>query len=81
MSTKNRENWSYIAQGFYVVRTQAGFRQAIKDYNGGEMDTVYNWPRGYPCLVCLSPGYDGNTFTNVNCIHLKRLDAILREHD
>lgn len=79
---EERSNMEYIGQGFYVVRTQAGFRKAIRHFNEGDSDTseVDGWPTSYPSLVSLSRGYNGTIFTGVNCVHLNVLSDVVKNH-
>ena len=45
-------NFTHIKGRCYVVRTQAGFRQALKHYNGGDkFDEVQGYPKAYPSFV------------------------------
>ena len=70
------ENMQHIRGGFYLVRTQAGFRQAFKHYEeDGDIkpSEVRGWPRSYPCLVVFSQGYEGYTYIRAQCIHINKL--------
>lgn len=48
-------NWRRLANGHYLVRTQAGFRQAMRDYfNEYQLHKVSNivgYPKAYPSVV------------------------------
>jgi len=70
------ENMQHIKGGFYLVRTQAGFRQAFKHYEQeGDIkpSEVHGWPKKYPSLVVFSEGYAGYTFIRAQCIHINKL--------
>lgn len=91
-----QENMTMVGNGFYVVRTQAGFRKAVKTalrkFNAqqapndtlsfGELK-VLNWPKEYPSLVALTIKYsDGHGW---NCpvfqIPLNKLtEALQTDH-
>lgn len=74
-----RENFKKIASGIYLVRTQAGFNHAIKDWDPGLFykPEVLAWPRSYPSVVSFSLGYNGGYYVQCNTVHVnKLLDAI-----
>ena len=66
-------NFSRLGAGFYIVRTQAGFKQALKNF--GAYENVHGYPSSYPSLIALSDGYQGYHYTRVNSIHLNALLA------
>lgn len=83
-----RENMKYLGNGFYLVKTQAGFRKAIKHFNGESKETreVYSYPRTYPSIVHLSSGYRGYHYTSVGVLSvstfMKRLtDALISNEE
>lgn len=70
------KNMEHIRGNFYLVRTQAGFRQAFKHYEeDGDIkpSEVRGWPRSYPSLVAFSQGYEGYTYIRAQCIHINKL--------
>lgn len=70
------DNMTCIVDGIYIVNTQAGFRKAVKHFNGPDghdMREVDGYPTEYPALVALSRGYRGYLFTQVAVVSLDRL--------
>lgn len=79
---KNPANFEPLGQNFYIVRTQAGFRKAVRHYNGGDKPpkgTVLGYPHSYPSFVSFSD-YQGFSI-NVSCIHLKRLASAIKTNE
>lgn len=59
-----------------LVRTQAGFRKALKEYkkyNGFYDKYRGNFPKVYPSLVIFYTGYDGRYFITCRCIPVGKL--------
>lgn len=76
------DNFTHIGEDFYVVRTQAGFKQAIKHWNSDlfeEQCRVINWPVQYPLVVTFSVGYSGTLFIRTHGIHLNTIKEALRQ--
>lgn len=74
-------NFTHVGGSLYIVRTQAGFKQAIKHWRGEPhhgKERVEGHPRSYPALVSLSSGYSGYHYVSVTHVHLKRLRGALR---
>lgn len=68
------QNYTYVGNRFYIVRTQAGFNQAIKHYLGEKNEyTVQGYPTSYPSLITFNMGYRGYFYLEVNSIHLNKL--------
>jgi hypothetical protein len=87
MTETKRINWRRLSNGTYLVRTQAGFRQAIKhkhaqageDFPGWSKVKVLDWPDMYPSVCRISVAstfYDGQTHVTVTAAPL---DAYRRE--
>lgn len=76
----NRPNMQPLGQGFYIVRTQAGFKAALKRYfdEMPERDIIFNWPKKYPALIALSTGYEGYHYPQVKVLPLGDLKAALK---
>lgn len=77
----NLPNVQKVACGMYVVRTQAGFKQAVKDYLGDDFtmqsfNSVEGIPTRYPCVVSLCDSYRGYHFIKVNTVHLNVLHDV-----
>lgn len=56
----DRPNWRHIGGSLYEVRTQAGFKQAVKHYNDnfvGFKGEVNGYPTIYPSVVVFHAGY------------------------
>lgn len=70
-----KPNWKKLKNGHgYVVRTQAGFNQAIKNWLGDEKwicrDERFNFPAKYPSVVFFYTYYKGADYYNCACYHL-----------
>lgn len=81
MSKPRQPNVTRIAHGMYIVRTQAGFRKAIKDacFSDIHVSETDNYPKVYPSLVSITNGYKGSWYPQVRCIALDDLKDKLRE--
>lgn len=76
-------NMEALGQGFYIVRTQAGFRKALKhelDLKGGQVSSTDNFPKFYPALVHITFGYRGYHFPEVSVAHLGDLREAIERH-
>ncbi len=82
------ENWHHLGGGFYLVRTQAGFRQAARHYlldpadrehltgrqEANELiEDVAGFPTSYPAVCAFSLGYRGQRFLRADCLHVNAL--------
>jgi hypothetical protein len=79
-------NFTKIGHGFYVVRTQAGFKQAIKHYVGADeysewKDDIEGHPDSYPSVVHLSIGYRGDNYVRASCMHVNEFRKGLDKAD
>lgn len=83
-------NYRHLGKGFYLVRTQAGFKQAAKHWWGPENGDVFdshdynydtaNYPTSYPCLIVFSSIYMGGSYAlGINCIHVNRIKDIIKQ--
>lgn len=80
-------NMVRISDGIYLVRTQAGFKRALKaefsgDYRGWKLIAARHtegYPKSYPSVVSLSIGYRGYTFFNCNSVHVKAIKAAIAD--
>jgi hypothetical protein len=89
-ATQLLPNWEILAVGAYVVRTQAGFKHAIRHFVQKEEYTLDGYPRSYPSVVRFQWGFAGGfpSALHARCTHLKtakkalqkQLD-ILNKHD
>lgn len=77
-----RPNCLRIRYGMYLVRTQAGFRKAVRDFADSEglsRDTIDKYPSAYPCLVMMHSTYNGGGHDiSVRVMKLNTLIALLR---
>lgn len=78
-----RPNYEVLGRGFYLVRTQAGFRQAIKHRFANSPsireERPRNWPRSYPAIVSISEGYEGYYYPDVNWMPLNALASKIKD--
>lgn len=74
-----------VGSGIYIVRTQAGFRRALKTYLGedykGMVKDVYGYPTSYPSIVFFYLDYRGYHYPVARCMPLNELRAALRVAD
>jgi hypothetical protein len=73
------ENLRHVGGPFYVVRTQAGFRRALKQFFGRVPERLEGHPTSYPSLICLSTGYSGYMFARADCMHVTDVALALVE--
>jgi hypothetical protein len=62
-------NMHFFDNGFYLVRTQAGFNRALKHYDS-ECELNHwsdNYPKKYPAVVQISRHYNGGGYS-LNCV-------------
>lgn len=76
-----RYNFKHICNNFYVVRTQAGLRRAIKHYQkagGDDKVEVVVGKMTYPSVVAISNGQNqGACCITVSAVHVNRMIAAL----
>lgn len=72
-------NWQHLSGSFYMVRTQAGFRNALRHYLEGEGLDCRGYPRTYPAMVCFSHGYNGSIYVRADVIHVKAVKAAIEK--
>lgn len=71
--SKLPDNWTHVEGPFYIVRTQAGLKQALRHHGKLSGEDVRGYPRSYPALVCFSNGYSGSEWIRVDTVHLNTL--------
>tara|TARA_Y100000593_G_scaffold94032_1_gene191274 strand:+ start:56868 stop:57122 length:255 start_codon:yes stop_codon:yes gene_type:complete len=82
-----KDNFTKITDGIYLVRTQAGFKQAINDCFGDDWQDVQlllrtnytNYPKSYPAVVSLSIGYCGDNYLHCNNVHVNVLREVIKD--
>lgn len=76
-----RYNFKHIYNNFYVVRTQAGMRRAIKHFLKGDLEENLEVTAGkmtYPSVVAISIGHNqANRCITVSAVHVNRMLAAL----
>ena len=80
-------NMKKIAPGIYLVRSEAGFRKALKeefadyykDWPWTSSHTLDGYPKSYPSVVALHVGYRGDYVFRCNSVHVNTLLEVLRD--
>ena len=78
----NSIDFKNIHERFYLVKTEAGFKQAFDHFSPGEDlpgEDSSDYPKSYPCLVVLTRGYNGNDYIDVDWIPVNKLLKYLKE--
>lgn len=79
-------NMVKVGQGFYIVKTPAGFRKAAKHGWDGpphadtwkdEFEMMQGYPKEYPSLVRFTDGYFGYHFIRALCIPVSKIERAL----
>jgi hypothetical protein len=80
MITDNREK---LTPCLYIVRTQAGFKQAAKEFwnNEERKPDIKGYPKSYPALVVFSDGYEGYWYVRANCYALNFITEAIARHE
>lgn len=80
---KKCPNFEYIGNGFYIVRTQAGFVQASRHFIGEDYkkNIVDGYPKKYPSVVTFAQRYNGLIRYTANCIPFRQLRADMQLSD
>lgn len=85
----NKENYTRIQSGLYIVRTQAGFKQAFRGCTCAtspeefqkELDRLEGYPKSYPSLVAFSKEYRGYHYTVANCVAINTVLEAIKESE
>lgn len=77
-------NYQIIQNGMYIVRTQAGLRQAGIHFCGdSETYKMYNIKniriKSYPSLVVFGFGYEGYHYLKIRSIHINKLKPAIQD--
>lgn len=75
-------NWYKLSSTMSVVRTQAGFKKALKDYQAYiEHTEVFNgnFPEQYPSLVVFGFAYQGYHFITVDILPMSTLREVVHQ--
>lgn len=74
----DRPNKIRIQHGVYIVRTQAGFKSAIKEtFEDFRSMQVFGYPTVYPALVTITMGYNGGEVIMCHSVPLSKLKPIV----
>jgi hypothetical protein len=79
MNTKTRDNMEVLGKSFYVVRTQAGFRKALKHFRGDDLASeseLRGYPTVYPSVVAFAYQYTGNIYVQARCLPLETFQKL-----
>lgn len=76
-------NFTYLGDGFYFVRTQAGFVKAITHFLGHKNTEleVRSYPKSYPSVITLHIDYNGSNYIITRSIHVKKLLNGIKQND
>lgn len=67
-------NFEHLGGGHYTVRTQAGFKQALRHFHAPyDAEDVRGYPSSYPSLIHISTAYHGYHYTVVDSISINSL--------
>lgn len=76
----DQPNFTPLGDGFYLVRTQAGFEQALKHrFENTSGADVEGFPKSYPSIVSINWAYRFYHYINVNTIHVNALKNAIKE--
>jgi hypothetical protein len=77
VSSNALPNYSYLGDGFYLVRTQAGFVKAMTHFLGEKNKEleVRTYPKSYPSVITFHIDYNGNLYIRTTSIHVNKLLA------
>ena len=77
-------NYEHVGGNIYIVRTQAGFKQARRHWglyiSSMEGNDSEGYPSSYPSLVTFSAEYRGYHYTRVYAVHLNSVFPIINKH-
>ena len=65
------DNFQILPLGFYIVRTQAGFRKALKHYSGESCCSHHGFITTYPSLIRFRTEHGYLTVLDMN-IHVNK---------
>lgn len=65
-----------------VVRTQAGFKKALKRYKKDKSTSEhFGYPTSYPSLVVFSVGYQGYHYTEARCFPINDILSAVKKSE
>lgn len=86
MSEHEKPNFRWVKGGMYIVRTQAGFRQAGIDFCDGvevfeeyTKQSFFEYPKSYPSVVFFSVGYAGYHYLRCQHMHVNLMKVELQD--
>ncbi|QXN70586.1 hypothetical protein AGENTSMITH_182 [Bacillus phage vB_BspM_AgentSmith] len=83
------DNFKHVSGDIYIVRTQAGLKNALKQYvnqhNTEDLREaryyLVGYPKSYPSVVSFSTEYQGYHYVKVNCVHVNKLTKAITESE
>lgn len=88
---KKSDNMKSLGKGFYIVKTQAGFRKAFKtffkewieekdpNFKVKDLCHVGMFPKTYPSFVSMQFDYRGYHTPVVKCIGLDKINEVIND--
>lgn len=77
-----KSNWRKLANGHYLVRSQAGFNHALKDFDPEqymERGRAFTFPSKYPSVVSMRMYYIGSDHISTTCTPLNEYVQALKD--
>lgn len=78
--THELPNMERVTEDLYIVRTQAGFRKALKEFNGERYEKHFGYPRSYPALAHFTTDYAGYHYIQVHCWPVSKIAEVCARH-
>lgn len=79
---KQATAYECVGHGFYIVRTHAGYKQALSHWRYADVTRdmeIRGIPTRFPAMIHFSFGYAGYSFVNVSAVHIDKVkDAITK---
>lgn len=73
-------NHEYVANGLFIVRTQAGFKQVLNMYQDGNKMEVDGFPVSYPSFVSVVLCYRGHHYLEARCWPVNKVAEACERH-
>lgn len=78
--THELPNLERVTADLYVVRTQAGFAKALKEFNEDRGYEAHGYPRSYPALAHFTTDYAGYHYIQVHCWPISKIAEVCARH-
>lgn len=75
-----RANMTELRHDFFIVRTQAGFRRALKKFceeRYVKPKDVQSWPTVYPALIHMTVKFAGYEYIQVDCLAVNDIKELI----